>query len=170
ASDRGLALLEGVEDFLNPFRLDAHPRIGNPNINLLRRGVDGFDRDAAFFRSEFHAVLDQVPKDLLQTRRIAFDVRIGGAKTKFHFEIFGSNVLAANFVSTVEDLVHANRLKAQLQFAFRDACDVEQIVNQVRFQLDVASNDIERLANGWRIWNGRFQFSDHRDDWRKGIA
>ena len=163
-------MLEGVEDFLDPFWLDAHPSIGNSNVNLLRRGVGGFDRDAALFRSEFHAVLDQVPKDLLQTRGIAFDVRIGGAKTKFHFEIFGSNVLAANFVSTVEDLVHANRLKAQLQFAFRDACDVEQIVNQARFQLDVTPNDLERLADRRRIRNGRFQFSDHRDHWREGIA
>jgi hypothetical protein len=69
----------------------------------------------------------------------------------------------------VDDLVHANRLKAQLQFAFRDACDVEQIVNQARFQLDVAPNDLERLANRRRIRDGRFQFSDHRDYWREGI-
>ena len=76
-----------------------------------------------------------------------------------------SNVLAANLVSAVQDFVHANSLKAQLQFAFCDARDVEQIVDQTRFQLDVASNDLERLVNRRGIGNGRFQLPDHRDHW-----
>src|SRR5438132_5124476 len=112
--NRDLSLLKSVEDFDDSFRLDAHPSIGNPNVNLLRRGVKRLDRNAAFFGSKLHAVLDQIPKDLLQTRRIAFDMCLSGAKTKFYFEMFGSNVLAANLVSALEDLVHANSLKAQL--------------------------------------------------------
>src|SRR5206468_2506676 len=112
--DRDLPLLEGVEDLVDPFRLDAHPGIDNPDVNLLRRGVECLDGNATFFGSKLHAVLDQIPKDLLQARRIAFDMCISGTKMKFHFEMFGGNVLAANLVSALENLVHTHSLKAQL--------------------------------------------------------
>ena len=65
----------------------------------------------AVLRSELHAVLDQIPKHLLQTRGITFDMRMSSAEPKFHLKIFGGNVFAANFVSALQDLMDTNNFK-----------------------------------------------------------
>ena len=57
-----------------------------------------FDRDLAALRSEFHRVLDQVPKDLLQPRRVAVDVVVLGLEPEFELEFLLQDILAANLV------------------------------------------------------------------------
>ena len=54
---------------------------------------------------------------------------VTGPKLKFHFQILRFDFFPAYLVSTLQDLVNANRLKAQLQFALRYTGHVEQIVN-----------------------------------------
>src|SRR6266446_10952665 len=129
AGDRDLSLLEGVEDFVDLFRLDTDASIGNLNFNLFRHRVARFDDDATLGRREFHAVLDEIPKELLQTGRISFDVRALGAESKFRLETLASDLFPTNFVGPLQDFVHANNLETQLQLASCDPRHVEQIVN-----------------------------------------
>src|SRR6266478_915515 len=112
AGDGDLALFEGVENFVDLFRLDPNATIGDSDFNLIRRWIDRFDNDAAFFRGEFHAVLDKIPKHLLQARWVPFDMGVSGAKSKFHVKMLGGNVVAANFVSALQDFMDANNFKA----------------------------------------------------------
>ena len=66
--------------------------------------------------------------------------------------------------------MHINDLETELQFAFGDARHVQQVVDQARFQFDVASNDFKRLPQLGRSRSHGFQFSNHRDDGRQGVA
>jgi hypothetical protein len=81
------------------------------SISISPSGLP-FHRDTALGRSKFNAILNEVPKDLLQTRRISSDVRAFGAKAKFHFEMLAGDVFAANFAGPLEDFRHTNNLKA----------------------------------------------------------
>src|SRR5206468_11308986 len=112
AGDLGLSLFKCVKDFIDRFLFDANAGIDNASFDLIRCRVERFDSDSAFFRSKFDAVLDQVPKDLLQARGIALHVRMIRAKLKFHFEIFCFDFVPTYLVSALEDLVYANRLEA----------------------------------------------------------
>ena len=107
-----MALFESVEDFVDFFRFDPDATIGDSDFNLLRRWVECIDNDAAFLWRELHAVLDQIPKDLLQTRWVPFDIRVSGAESKFHFQMLGRDVVAANLVSALQDFMDANNFKA----------------------------------------------------------
>src|SRR6266480_7650680 len=109
--DGDLALFEGIENFVDLFRFDPNASIADSDFNLLRRRVNGFNNDTAFLRGEFHAVLDEIPKHLLQTRRISFDIGLSGAEPKFHLKILGGDVVAANLVSALQDFMDANNFK-----------------------------------------------------------
>src|SRR6266446_2106520 len=67
-------LLESIEDLVDLVLFDPNAGIGDFNLDFMRRGIFRGDRDASVRRREFHAVLDQIPKDLLQSGGIAFDV------------------------------------------------------------------------------------------------
>src|SRR5437870_12297797 len=81
--DFGLSLFECIKDLIDLFRLDTDSRVDDSDLNFVRGWVECFDSDLAFFGRKFHTVLDQIPKDLLQSRWIAFDVGFGSAKVKF---------------------------------------------------------------------------------------
>ena len=82
AGDRALALLERIEDPVHLLGLDADTRIRCPDFDQVRRRVQCLDDDPAFRGREFHAVFDQVPEHLLQSRRIAFHVSPLGAEAE----------------------------------------------------------------------------------------
>ena len=111
SGDFSLSLFECVKDFVDLFPLDADAGVDNASLDFVWRRVKRLNGDSTSFGSELHTVLDQIPKDLLQSRRIAFHVSFSGAKMKFHIEIFGSDFFAAYFVRTLQNLVHACRLE-----------------------------------------------------------
>src|SRR5262249_31905656 len=84
-----LSRFECVKNLVDCFGLNANPSVDNAYLDLVRLRIQSFNADAAFFRGELDAVLDQVPKNLLQACWIAFHVRVNGAKPKNHFQILG---------------------------------------------------------------------------------
>src|SRR2546425_7206277 len=112
AGDIGLPLFKGVKDLVDRFVFDADSGIDDASFNLIRCRVKRCDSDSTFLRSKFDAVLDQIPKHLLQARRIALDMCVDGVKLKFHFEVLCLNFLSADLVSALQDLVYADRLEA----------------------------------------------------------
>jgi len=57
-----------------------------------------------------------------------------------HVKFFASRLGTANFNDVRHRLVRIDRSETQLHFVFGDSCEVEQVVNQLRFQLDIATN------------------------------
>ena len=84
--NRRLSLFERIEDFSNLVLFNADAGVGDPNFNFIRLRVGSHDRDSPIVRRKLHAVLDQVPKDLLQTRRIAFHVYAVGLEIESRFD------------------------------------------------------------------------------------
>src|SRR4030095_14198995 len=112
ASDIALSLFKRVKNFADCFGLNANPGVGNAYLDLVRRRIQSFDTDAAFFRGELDAVLDQVPKNLLQACWIAFHVGVNCAKSEVHLKVRCLDFLAAYLVSAVDDLMDRNRFEA----------------------------------------------------------
>ena len=86
ARDGRLPLFERVKDFPDLVRFDPNPGIGDPNFNFVRSRARRRDRDLAVSGSEFHAVLDQIPKHLLQSRRVSFDMDALSVEIEFCFD------------------------------------------------------------------------------------
>ena len=82
----------------------------------------------------------------MQASRIAFHKCVLRPQAEFDLEIFRGNVFAANFVGALQDFVHARGFEAELEFAFRNASHIEKIVDQARFEFDVAANHFQRPA------------------------
>src|SRR5260370_22798391 len=103
------SLFECVKDFIDLFLFDADAGIDNASFNLIRCRIERFYGDAAFIGSKFDAVLDQIPKDLLQAGWIALDIRLDGAELKFHVKVLFLDFFSTYLVSALEDLMYANR-------------------------------------------------------------
>ncbi len=86
-----------------------------------------------------------------------------------HVEVFGVDLPLANLERAMDRPVGVDRLGRQLELAVGDARDVEQIVDQPRLELDVAPDDLERVARGGRVHHP-VQLGDHGDDRREGVA
>src|ERR1051325_10841669 len=93
---------------INVFEI-VRPRPSPPNRRVISLCPCS---NASFFRGELDAVLNQVPKNLLQTCRVAFHVRMNGTKSKVHFEVLCLDFVTADLVSALQDLVNGNRLEA----------------------------------------------------------
>ena len=91
-------------------------------------------------------------------------------KAEFDAEILREDFFPADFIGALQDLMDVHRLEAELELALRDAGDIEQVVDQSRFQLDVATDDCERVPDFRRIRRARFEFADHGDDGRERVA
>src|SRR6266705_1796969 len=99
-----------MKNFPKLLFFDSYAGVCYFDLDLVLRRIKGLNNNAAIGWREFHAVLDQVPKDLLQPRRIAIDVGPRGPETKFDVQLFRQNALAANFVGALENFFHANQL------------------------------------------------------------
>src|SRR6266436_8210787 len=110
AGDVGLSLFECVKDFINCFLFDANAGVDEASFNFICHRVKGLDSNSAFFRGKFHAVFDQIPKDLLQTRRIPLYMCMSSAKAKFDVQILRFDFFPAYLVSALQGLVNANSL------------------------------------------------------------
>src|SRR5947207_1273318 len=74
-------------------------------------------------------------------------MKLGSAEAGAKLELFLVNLRLANFERVSQESVRIDVLHAQLHLAFADSRQVKQIVNQARFQLDVAPNKLERLVH-----------------------
>ena len=66
--------------------------------------------------------------------------------------------------------MHVNNFKTELQFAFGDACHIQQVVDQAGFQFNIAPDHFESFPQFGRTGGGRLQFADHRDHRGERVA
>ena len=63
-----------------------------------------------------------------------------------HLDVFADEIAGGNAERVLDRPVNVDRVAVQLQFPMGDAGQVEQIVDEKRFQLDVALEDLEIVA------------------------
>src|SRR5690606_8144753 len=72
SSDRGVALLEPIEDVRQQLRPDADARVLDRDLGFGAE-VPHADADRAALRGELDRVPEQIPEDLLEASRVARD-------------------------------------------------------------------------------------------------
>ena len=91
-------------------------------------------------------------------------MRVLGVQSELAIEFLLRDFFTANLESALQNFVHTDNFKTELKLALRNPCDVEQVIDQARFQFHVPSNDLQGLPDFRRIRCARLQFSDHRDN------
>ena len=95
--------------------------------------------DRAARGRELDGVLDQVPEDLRQARRVGPDAVVVRRQLARPAQAVGGDLpRAAGLDGVGEERRHVDLLAAQLELAALDARQVEQVVDQAGLQLDVA--------------------------------
>src|SRR5205814_9888200 len=161
-ADARLALLEGIEYPLHGLRPDANAGVGNADLNSLFVviAIGAFDHDLAARRREFGGVAKQIPEDLPQPCRIAADKTLLGMQTHHKPQLPRIDFRSADLHDVFHGAVQIDRLRLNVQLALGDARDVQQIVDQPRFDLDITANEPRVLANLRR----RFRSEEHTSE------
>src|SRR5205823_6419833 len=136
---RPFSLFERIKNLRQRLRVYPHSAVRYLNAQLPVV-IPGPDLKPAAFRRELHGVLDQVPKYLLQTRRIGFQTDLVRGEIGLERKIFVVDVGLANLEGIAQECMSIHQFEAQLDFAFADSRQVEQIVDQARFELHISSN------------------------------
>ena len=101
------------------------------------------DVDAAFGRSELDCILDQIPKHLLQTRRITPDVGMTGLESPNDLELLLTRLRLRDAERMIDQSVNIGRGAVQFELAVHDSGQVEQVIDQERFEFDVALQNFQ---------------------------
>src|SRR3954453_21560101 len=114
------ALFERIENYWQRFPLNSHPGVCNLDAQLSIRIVGGRNRDLPVRRRELHRVVDQIPKDLLQSRRVcthmnSFRTEIEGGPQMFSID-FGPT----DFEGVLQQGMRINDFEVELHLAAID--------------------------------------------------
>ncbi len=139
--DPRLGLFEGVKDFRQRLRGDSDAGIGHFDAQFLGIIViRGPDRDQTFEGSEFHAVADEIPKDLLDPGRISIDVVMDRAQLELDLRLQQRRIGADDLSRFHEEFVRIDDLAMQVDLAIGDAGEIEKIIDQSGLEFHVAAD------------------------------
>src|ERR1700693_1133472 len=144
------ALLERIENFWQRLGFDSETGIGNLDAQLPGRIVAGRNRDLPAKGGEFHGVVDQVPEDLLESGWIGAEMHFFVVQDQTKLQIFSIDLALVNIERVLQEGVSIDHLEIKLHLAFTDACEIEQVVDEPRFQLHIATNHLERFVDIFR--------------------
>src|SRR5438046_388394 len=76
AGQRRISLLEGNKQGSEPLAFNSNPLVGNFEMEAARVVVERADGDLSTARREFHGVVDQIPKHLLEPGAVSKDAML----------------------------------------------------------------------------------------------
>src|SRR5207248_6117865 len=105
-------------------------------LNGQSRGLVGarFDGNAPAHR-KFDGVLDQIPKDLLETASIPVYKVPGGIELNCELEFFGVDIRLTDPDCPPETQMRISRFAMKLELAARHAREVEEVVDEMSLQI-----------------------------------
>lgn len=95
----------------------------------------------------FDAFLSRFQTTCWSRRWVAFELMPGRPRRHGESLLLGFDVGLGNFHGVLDRLVQVHRRTHQLHLAAGDAGDVQQIVHEMRFELDVAADHRERFPH-----------------------
>ena len=163
--DRSVALFESVKDFRERFGVNAESTIGNLHPDLVAEIIARANPESSTLRRKLDCVFHEVPKDLLQPRWIGFEPELLRGKIDMQDEVFLTYFFLANLERVAQKGVRIHDLETELHFALADAGQIEQVIDQSGFQLDVTPNHLQGVAY---VIRQTFTFqSEHRRQHRR---
>ena len=142
-------LREGIEDFFNHRRVDADA--GIPDLDQKRAGIflriAGAHAHGATGRGEFHRVLQHVPENLLHPHCIRLDGMLLRGEVHFDIDFPLARLGFYDFVGLAQRGMGIQRADIEAHLSAGDAREVEQVVDEPRFERDRFHDDIEVRAD-----------------------
>src|SRR5947208_16596653 len=97
-------------------------------------------------------------------------MNFGGGEFTSELEFFLFDFGLANVERISQEGVGIDNFKAELHLAFADAGEIEKVVDQARFQLNVPANELKRLMHHPGSIVLTFEHKDCRQDRSEGSA
>src|SRR5438270_7906318 len=144
-------LFEGVENARLQFGINPDPGISEIDNDVVLGVVARADAELAAGRSKFDRILDDVPKDLLQSCGISPAMMFLGGEILLNLDLLFVQIAGRNSERVIERCVHIDGIVPQLEFAMGDAGEIEEVVDEESFELDVAPEHIQIPPRA--IWN-----------------
>ncbi len=150
AGAAAVGLFKGVEDTFQPDGFDADARVRD----LDPQGAGAFvilraQGDRAAGRRVFHRIANEIPKDLLDAGGVGFESGVRGAQVERELEVARGNIRLADVHRAAQQIVRFDRLGLELKLAVADAGEIQQVVDQPRFELHIATDRFQRGAHGF---------------------
>ena len=140
----GFALDEGLEDLLQPRRLEAATFVLEFDREGIRRDVPRADREVTASGRVPRGVDDEVPEDLLESARIGGDPAIRRREIEAGDQAGIPDEFGAILQALLQEPVRIDELRPQAQLRQRYQALVEQVVDQTRLVTDIPLHDLER--------------------------
>src|SRR5215469_3270191 len=103
--------------------------------------------DLTAARRKLHCVIYQVPKDLLQPRRIRSKMDFSRTEIERTHQMFSVDFRLTNLESILQYRLGINDFKIELKFASIYASQIKQIVDKPRLEFHIAANHVQRFMN-----------------------
>ena len=126
--DGWFALLESLENPALLLGLNADPGVGDFEHEPFSF-VGRPNRDATFWVSKFHRIVDQVPQNLLNSDWVGPHMMTGSIKFHYDFDLFFKQVLLRDLDGIAQKTMLVERFTAQLDLAARNSRQVQEIID-----------------------------------------
>src|SRR6266487_121960 len=92
------------------------------------------------FRCKLNSVLDEIPKDLLESRWVGLQMDFVGSEIEPKRQVFSIDIRLTNLESILQQRMGVNDFKIELDLASADTRKIKEIVDEPRFQFHIAPN------------------------------
>ena len=167
---RSPRLLERVKNSRHHLGIDPAAGIFDLNAKSTVIAIRSPNGKLAAVGCKLDRVLDQVPKNLLQTRGIGLQKNFFGREVGSELEFLLIDIGMANFERVAQQSVRVDHFETELHFAFADSGQVEKIVDQACFELDVAPDELEGFVHCLRQIFFALEREDRREHGRERRA
>ena len=136
-------LFESVENFRQRFGFNPQTGIGDFDSQSIAGIIVGTNRNLPISGCKLNCVIYQVPKDLLEPRRVGSQINFLCGEIESRGEMFSIDFRLTNLQSILQQRMGINNLETELDLALVDTCQIEQIVDEPRLQLHVATDHLQ---------------------------
>src|SRR5215831_8949715 len=136
-------LFEGIKNSWQKFRLNPNAVVAYAD-NDLSGVVDRVDMNRSAFRREFDRILDDIPKNLHQARIVGPVVMFRCGEIGVNAQLLVRDLSFENIKCAPHRRVNVDRANIKVNFSLRDSGEIEDVIDQACFELNVTPNDIYR--------------------------
>src|SRR4029453_3571700 len=134
-------LLKSIENFRQGLGLNPHAGIGNFNSQMILAIVARGNGNLPVPGSKLHRVFDEVPKDLLKSRGVRSQINFLSGEIEPKRQMLLLDFRLANFDGITQQGMSVNDFEIELHLAFANSRQIQEIIDEPRSQLHVATDD-----------------------------
>ena len=165
-----IALFEGFEEAGEGVGGHADAGVGDFEGDGAIGEVGGVDGDAATGGGEFDGVFEDVPHDLLEASGVGADEMIAGVEGEGELLAFFGDFGADDADDGGEEVVEVEGFEVEGEFVPGDAGEVEEVVDEAGFEVDVSAEHADVFADGFGEVVAGFPDVEGGDDGGEGCA